>query len=92
MRSLRSRLLVAASVVLVAFLGLTGLTLDSAFRDSALTAVQSRLQAQVYMLLGAANLDAFNRLTFPQALPEARFSMPDSGLYADVMDLSLIHI
>lgn len=86
MRSLRSRLLVAASVVLVAFLGLTGLTLDSAFRDSALTAVQSRLQAQVYMLLGAANLDAFNRLTFPQALPEARFSMPDSGLYADVMD------
>ncbi|MBL8260637.1 MAG: hypothetical protein JNM60_12580 [Candidatus Competibacteraceae bacterium] len=86
MRSLRGRLLVAASAVLAAFLGLTGLTLDGAFRDSALSAVQSRLQAQVYMLLGAAELDSFKRLTIPQNLAEARFSMPDSGLYADVLD------
>ena len=86
MRSLRGRLLVAASVVLAAFLGLTGLTLDGAFRDSALASVQTRLQAQVYMLLGAADLDSFNRLALPQTLPEARFSTPDSGLYADVMD------
>ena len=86
MPSLRSRLLIAGSVVLAAFLGLTGLTLDRAFRDSAQSAVQERLQAQVYMLLGAVNVDAFNRLTLPQALPEARFSTPDSGLYADVMD------
>lgn len=86
MRSLRGRLLIAASVVLVAFLGLTGLTLDRAFRDSALSAVQDRLQAQVHMLLGAADLDAFNRLALPQALPEARFTTPESGLYADVMD------
>lgn len=86
MKSLSGRLRIAASGVLVAFLGLTGLTLDRAFRDSALAAVHERLQAQVYMLLGAANLDTFNRLTLPQALPEARFSTPDSGLYADVMD------
>lgn len=86
MRSLSNRLRIAANVVLAAFLSLTGLTLDRAFRDSALAAVQDRLQAQIYMLLGAANLDAFNRLTLPHALPEARFSTPDSGLYADVMD------
>ena len=86
MRSLRGRLLIGASVVLAAFLGLTGLSLDRAFRDSALAAVQDRLQAQVYMLLGAVNPDAFNRLTLPQTLPEARFSTPDSGLYADLMD------
>ncbi len=86
MRSLRGRLLIAASVVLAAFLGLTGLSLDRAFRDSALAAVQDRLQAQVYMLLGAVNPDAFNRLTLPEVLPEARFSTPDSGLYADLMD------
>jgi two-component system sensor histidine kinase PhoQ len=86
MHSLSGRLLIAASVVLAAFLGLTGLTLDRAFRDSALAAVQDRLQAQVYMLLGAVDMDAFDRLTLPQALPEARFSTPDSGLYADVMD------
>jgi two-component system sensor histidine kinase PhoQ len=86
MHSLSGRLLIAASVVLVAFLGLTGLTLDRAFQESALAAVQDRLQAQVYMLLGAVDMDAFDRLTLPQALPEARFSTPDSGLYADVMD------
>lgn len=86
MRSLGARLRLAASVVLAAFLGLTGLTLDRAFRDSAQAAVQDRLQAQLYMLLGAANLDTFNRLTLPQTLPEARFSTPESGLYADVMD------
>ncbi len=86
MRSLNGRLLIAASVVLVAFLSLTGFTLDRAFRDSASSAVRDRLQAQLYMLLGAADLDAFNRLSLPQSLPEARFSTPDSGLYADVMD------
>ena len=86
MGSLNRRLLIAASIVLAAFLGLTGLTLDRAFRDSAVEAVQDRLQVQVYMLLGAVDVDAFNRLTLPQALPEARFSTPDSGLYADVMD------
>ena len=86
MHSFSGRLLIAASVVLAAFLGLTGLTLDRAFRDSAQSAVQDRLQAQVYMLLGVVDVDAFNRLTLPQALPEARFSTPDSGLYADVMD------
>ncbi|MFZ1327220.1 MAG: ATP-binding protein [Candidatus Contendobacter sp.] len=86
MRSLRGRLLIAASLVLVAFLGLTGLSLDRAFQKSALAAVRERLQAQVYMLLGAANIDAFSRLTLPPSLPEARFSTPDSGLYADFMD------
>jgi len=84
--SLNRRLLIAASLVLAAFLGLTGLTLDRAFRDSAVEAVQDRLQAQVYMLLGAVEIGALNRLTLPPALPEVRFSIPDSGLYADVMD------
>lgn len=86
MPSLRGRLLTSASLVLAAFLGLTGLSLDRAFRDSALAAVRDRLQAQVYILLGAANVNAFNQLSLPVALPEARFSTPDSGLYADLMD------
>lgn len=85
MLSLNSRLLIAASIALAAFLGLTGLALDRAFRESALTAVQERLQTQVYMLLGVADLDAAQRLGLPNALPEARLSQPDSGLYAQVI-------
>ncbi|MGH2823129.1 MAG: hypothetical protein ACREWE_04750 [Gammaproteobacteria bacterium] len=64
--SLNARLLIAASVVLTAFLGLTGLTLDRAFRDSALAQVRAALQVQVYALLAAADLDAFERLVVPK--------------------------
>lgn len=85
MLSLNARLLLAASLVLLGFFGLTGYALDRAFRDAALVAVQERLQAQVYMLLGAATFDESGHLRLPQVLPEARFSTPNSGLYAGVM-------
>lgn len=85
--SLAARLLTAASLILAIFVLVTGWLLDRAFRDSALVAVQQRLQAQVYILLGAADLDPEQQtLTLPQALPEARFSIPGSGLYALVVD------
>ncbi len=86
MLSFTARLLLAASAVLIAFLGLTGLALDKAFRDSALNAVRDRLQAQVYMLLGAAEIDAEQNLSLPRALPEVRLLIPDSGLFAMVTD------
>ena len=86
MLSLHGRLLLAASVVLLAFLGLTGLALDEAFRDSALAAVRDRLQAQVYMLLGVTELAPNNDLLLPDTVPEVRFSTPGSGLYARVTD------
>ncbi len=80
--SLGLRQIAAASLVLVAFLGLTGLSLDRAFREIALDNVRDRLQAQVYMLIGAAELSEDNRLAMPTQLPEARYAMPNSGLYA----------
>ena len=86
MLSLNARLLLAASLVLLGFFGLTGYALDQAFRDSALVAVQERLQAQVYMLLGAAEFTDTGRLALPNGLPEARFSIPGSGLYAGVLN------
>ncbi len=86
MLSLNARLLIAASVVLVAFLGLTGFALDRAFRDGAMAATRDRLQAQVYALLSAADVDDSEQLRLPEALPEPRFSTPASGLYAQVMN------
>ncbi|HXH02460.1 MAG TPA: ATP-binding protein [Candidatus Competibacteraceae bacterium] len=85
--SLQARLLTGAGVVLLAFLGLTGLSLEQGFRYSALEAVEQRLQAQVYMLLGTAEPEADgSRVRLPEVLPEARLSSPLSGLYAGVLD------
>jgi two-component system sensor histidine kinase PhoQ len=86
MLSLSARQLIAAGLVLLAFLSITGLVLYQAFRDSALLAVKERLQTQVYMLLSAADVNEDQQLTIPPALPEARFSTPESGLYAIVLD------
>lgn len=86
MRSLQGRLLIAVSAVLVAFLGLTGAGLDRAFQQSALGAVRDRLQAQIYLLLGAVEVNGNGELSVPALLPEARFSTPSSGLYAQITD------
>jgi two-component system, OmpR family, sensor histidine kinase PhoQ len=83
--SLQTRLVVAGTLVLVAFLGLTGFALDRAFRDSVQTATIEKLKSQVYGLLGAADVDDAGRLRLPESLPDPRLSEPDSGLYAQVM-------
>lgn len=84
--SLNARALLAVSLVLAAFLGLTGLTLDGAFRHSLEEAAYQRLEAQVYGLLAAAELGADGRLSLPVNLPDERFGRPGSGLYALVVD------
>jgi two-component system sensor histidine kinase PhoQ len=82
--SIHLRLLLAASLVLTAFLGLTGLSLDKAFRYSAEEALKAKLQSSVYALLAAAVEDKEGRLTLPANLTDPRFNLPDSGLYAEV--------
>lgn len=84
MRSINSRLLLAASLVLAAFLGLGALAIDDAYRESAESALQTRMMSQVYALLAAADTDQQGRMRLPENLPDPRFSKPDSGLYAQV--------
>lgn len=84
--SLNARIVLAASLVLAIFLALTGVALDRAFRDSALTAREERLQGQLYLLIAAAEVDAGGRLAMPEQLQEARFGQPGSGLYATIAD------
>ena len=86
MLTLNARVTLAASIVLVGFLGLTGLALERAFGDAGLTAVRDRLQGQIYALLAAAEVDDQGRLLIPRAHPEARLSTVGSGLYARVAD------
>lgn len=82
--SIHLRLLLAASLVLTAFLGLTGLSLDKAFRSAAEEALKAKLQTSIYTLLAAAVEDSQGRLTLQANLADPRFNLPDSGLYAEV--------
>jgi two-component system sensor histidine kinase PhoQ len=81
-RSLHTRLLLAATLVLAGFIGATGLALDKAFRVSARASMQERLQSYIYALLAATGEDGHGRMVPPRKIPEPRFSKPDSGLYA----------
>ncbi len=85
MMSLNARLLLAASIVLAAFLSLTGFALDRAFKDSGIVAVKDRLQTEIYSLLAAADSDDISTLIMPNTHPDARFSTPASGIYAEII-------
>lgn len=82
--SLQARLLLAAILVLMVFTGLTGLALDKAFRQSAQTALQDRLQGYLYALLAAVDVDDSGTPRFSRNLPDARFDRPGAGLYASI--------
>ncbi len=84
MFSLTTRLLIAGSIVLAAFLGITGYTLDHAFRDKSEQALQERLQAQTLGLIAAVERDASGAIHMPAALPETRYNHTGSGLYAQI--------
>ena len=92
--SLQARLLLAALLVLMVFTGLTGLALDKAFRQSAETALQDRLQGYLYALLAAVDVDDSGMPRFTRNLPDARFNRPGSGLYASIQNIdrqALLH-
>src|SRR5690349_19098827 len=84
MRSLNARVALSAGVVLTVFIALAAFALDQAFRDSARSAREERLLAQVYLLMSAAEVDAHGVLTLSSAPIEPRLKMPESGLYATI--------
>jgi two-component system sensor histidine kinase PhoQ len=80
--SLHARQLLAASLGLVAFLGLTGVALDEAFRDTAIDNLHERLENNAVAYLGEFEFTRDGELIEPQQAPDARFEQPGSGLYA----------
>lgn len=81
--SIHARLTLAASLVLGAFLGLTGLALDQAYSSSAEQALKTRLQSDIYALLAAGVEDDHGRFTMPALLTDPSFNRPDSGRFAE---------
>jgi two-component system, OmpR family, sensor histidine kinase PhoQ len=77
--------LVAAAVIAVFFL-VTATLLERAFRENAEDAVSTRLEAQLLLLMGIVEVAGPSRVQLPEALPEARLSLPGGGLYARILD------
>jgi two-component system sensor histidine kinase PhoQ len=82
--SFRNRLLLAVSLVLAAFLGLSAFSLNNAFKTSADKAQYQRLQNYVYSILSAAEFSNSGLVSMPTKLAEPEFSIPNSGLYAQI--------
>ena len=86
MKSLRSRLILAASLVLTIFIVIAGYALDRAFYESAEASQQENLNTQLTLLLAGTELDDLNDIDMPTRLLETKFSLPSSGLYAIIVN------
>ena len=86
MRSLNTRITVSAGIVLAVFVALSAFALDRAFRDSASNAREDRLLAQIYLLMAAAEVDGDGTLRVSNRSTEPRLDLPESGLYASIVD------
>lgn len=82
--SLATRSTLATIVVLVAFLGLTGVALDQAYYRTASSNLRDRLQGYVYALLASTDVTRGGRVLVPDTMPSADLLRPGSGLYATV--------
>ena len=80
-RSLRNRLLVASAVLLPLIMLLAWWALLQSYHTSLEASVRERMQLQVYLLLGAAEVNATG-VALPPVLTEPRYGQQGSGLYA----------
>ncbi len=86
--SIRARLVLGATAVLVAFVAGAGWAVQRAHEDSVRTARFAQLQGTVYLLLAGADLDERGALVIPPSFPEPRLSLPGSGLYANIVNVA----
>ncbi|RYF42346.1 MAG: histidine kinase [Comamonadaceae bacterium] len=86
--SIRARLILGAAVVLVAFMAVAGVALQTAHADGVRAAHYARLQSTVYLLLAGAELDSAGVLQMPAELAEPRLALPGSGLYAGILNVA----
>lgn len=88
LRSINARVLFAGLVVVLLFLLLAGLSLDRAFQQNARSSREELLQSELFMLMGTVELDPNGHIILPAQLNEPRFSLPGSGLYANIADVA----
>jgi two-component system sensor histidine kinase PhoQ len=82
MRSLGARMLVVASLVMVAFFGITGMVLERAWRAEVEDEQRARLQLVAYTLITAIEPAEDGGVRLVHGIPELRLFLPGSGIYA----------
>jgi len=82
--SFHTRLLLTASIALLAFFAISALLLDIIFRQTSENILANRMQVVVMSLIASTELDARGRVIIPEVLPEHRLERPGSGLYAQI--------
>ncbi len=84
MLSLNLRVLIAASIVLVSFFGIAGVTLDRAYYVTAEEALIDRLQGQIYTLIATTGLDDNNNILISDSASDVLYFMAGPDLYAQI--------
>jgi two-component system sensor histidine kinase PhoQ len=82
--SLRFRLILLATLVLVVALGLVGVALNSANYRSAVSSLQARMESYVYLVLAAVEMDESGALQVQDEPGDPRLNQPGSGIYVHV--------
>jgi len=82
--SLRNRLILVATLLLVVALGMVGFALNAANHRSAVSALQSRMESYVYLVLAAMEVDGEGRLRVDESFADRRLVQPGSGVYVEI--------
>jgi two-component system, OmpR family, sensor histidine kinase PhoQ len=82
--SLSKRLLIAVSILLLLFFGITIAVLDTVFRDASEQAIRERLEIQSLVLMAASDEHSGDHLVPDNQQLDNRFLQPNSGLYGQI--------
>jgi two-component system sensor histidine kinase PhoQ len=82
--SLRNRLVLAATLVLIIALGVVGFALNAANHSGAVSSLQARMESYVYLVLAAMEVDGDGRLAMDAEFSDPRLNQPSSGIYVQV--------
>ncbi len=87
MNSITIRLLLAATLLMAMFIGITTLAIQHMVDQRARSALQERMQGQIYALLGVTEIDESGHIGIHASdLPNELMRQPASGTYAEVRD------
>ncbi|WP_252738802.1 ATP-binding protein [Colwellia sp. D2M02] len=81
--SLKFRLMLSASLLILLVLPVIGFTLSNAFEQQLANAIKKELSAYSYSILAVAEVDN-SQLLMPEQLLENQFNVVESGLYAEI--------